>query len=358
MPVWPGWICAPGPEPRGGRRLAVVGLAFVGPDGSLDTKAGPADADRGPAGSRRPGGELPRWMVAGIAVVVLLTLLAIVAVATQAHYSQQLIPGSAPAPLGTLGGAAVGQLVVTIMLALLELGIVAVLVFFPYRRLAHLGEAGPPAAQLSRSTKWRLVGLSFGLLAALLLILFLGLKRRTAPFHAHLAVGARGVPAKLTRSTGSVNVGGDLLAASILVVLVVVVVGVILYRRARHNAQWRSVAEPAPPAAELPGELMGALEGGLDELSAGADPRAAVIHAYSQMERVLGERGLSRHRFETPLEYLERAMAGLRATTSALARLTELFEAARFSPHPVDAQMGHDAEEALTRLRDELRARS
>ncbi len=291
-----------------------------------------------------------------MALVALLTLLAIVAVATGAHYPRQLLPTPAPSPLPGSGGAAVGQLVVTVLLALVELGIVAVLVFFPYRRLAHLGDAGPPAAQLSRSTKWRLVGLSFGLLAALLLVLFLGLNRRKVPFHAHLAAGARGVPARLTRSTGSVNVGGDALAASVLVLLIVVAAGVALYVRARRQANWRAAAEPEASPNELPGELAGALEGGLDELSAGADPRAAVIRAYSRMEGVLGERGMARHHFETPLEYLQRALAGLRASGSALAQLTELFETARFSPHPIDQVMRQDAEDALTRLRDELRA--
>lgn len=299
---------------------------------------------------------MPRWLIAGMAVVALLTLLAIVAVATRARYPQQLIATPAPPPLSGSGGAAVGQLAVTVLLAVVELGIVAVLVFFPYRRLAHLGEPGAPAAQLSRSTKWRLVGLSFALLAALLLVLFLGLNRRKVPFHAHLAAGARGVPARLTRSTGSVNMGGDLLAASILVLLIVLAAGAALYVRARHQGHWRTAAELEASQNELPEELAGALEGGLDELSAGADPRAAVILAYSRMERVLGERGLVRHRFETPLEYLQRALDGLRASGSALARLTELFETARFSPHPIDGGMRQDAEDALTRLRDELRA--
>ncbi|MHB8331399.1 MAG: DUF4129 domain-containing protein [Candidatus Dormibacteria bacterium] len=311
--------------------------------------------DKSPLARPGPGGDHSRLLLAGVAAVVLLTLLVIVAVATQAHYAQQLIPTPARGVLGGSGGAAVGQLGVTILLAAGELGIVAVLVFFPYRRLAHLGDPGPPVAQLSRGAKLRLMGLSFGLVTALLLVVFLGLQRRRVPFHAHLATGGGRLPASLARPTGSVNMGGDFLAASIVVLLLVLAVGATVYLRSRRHGDWRSAAVPPPPQPELPEELAGALDGGLDELSSGADPRLAVILAYSQMERALGERGLIRHHFETHLEYLERAMTGLRASGSALARLTALFETARFSPHPVDGGMRQEAEAALTRLRDELR---
>ncbi|MHB1893112.1 MAG: DUF4129 domain-containing protein [Candidatus Dormibacteria bacterium] len=311
-----------------------------------------------PSASRGPGAAVPRWFIVGMAVVVLLTLLAIVAVATQAHYAQQLIPTPAHGALGGAGGAAAGQLGVTILLAAGELGIVAVLVFFPYRRLAHLGDPGPPVAQLGRGAKLRLMGLSFGLVAALLLVVLLGLKRRRAPFHTHLAAGGGRLPASLTRPTGSVNMGGDLLVASVVVLLLVLAVGATVYLRSRRRRDWRAAALLEPSQPELPEELAGALDGGLDELSSGADPRLAVILAYSRMERALGERGLIRHHFETHLEYLERAMTGLRASASALARLTALFETARFSPHPVDGGMRQEAEAALTRLRDELRTPS
>lgn len=312
---------------------------------------------RTPSARPGPGGEVPRWLLAGVAAAILLTLLAVVAAATRARYSQQLIPTPASGGLGGSAGAAVGQLGVTILLAIGELGIVAVLVFFPYRRRAHLGDPGaPPPLQLSRWTKVKMVALPFGLLAALILLLFLGLKRRRVPFHAHLAGGGSSVPTNLTRSTGSVNMGGDFLVASIGVLLVVLAVAATVYLRSRRHGTWRSAAAPEPSPPELPEELAGALAGGLDELSAGADPRAAVISAYVGMERALGERGLHRRHFETPLEYLERALAGLQASRSALARLTELFEAARFSPHPVDGGMRQEAEAALSQLRDELRA--
>jgi hypothetical protein len=51
-------------------------------------------------------------------------------------------------------------------------------------------------------------------------------------------------------------------------------------------------------------------------------------------------------------------MGGLRVSHRALAKLTALFETARFSPHPVDFEMRSEAEHALASLRDELRSTS
>jgi len=97
---------------------------------------------------------------------------------------------------------------------------------------------------------------------------------------------------------------------------------------------------------------------GLEELSVGGDPRSAVILAYLRMEQALGEHGLVRRQFETPGEYLRRATAGLSATSQALARLTDLYQRARYSDQPVGPRMRMDAESALSSLRDELLATS
>jgi hypothetical protein len=56
------------------------------------------------------------------------------------------------------------------------------------------------------------------------------------------------------------------------------------------------------------------------------------------------------------MEYLERILGELRASGSALRRLTALFQWAKFSDHAVDATMRNEAIEALTRVRDELKS--
>lgn len=94
----------------------------------------------------------------------------------------------------------------------------------------------------------------------------------------------------------------------------------------------------------------------LDDLYAQKDPRAAIIAAYARMERLFASAGLERHPSEAPLEYLERALGELRASGTALGRLTGLFQRAKFSAHKVDEPMRSEAIEALTQVRDELRA--
>ena len=51
------------------------------------------------------------------------------------------------------------------------------------------------------------------------------------------------------------------------------------------------------------------------------------------MERALAAHGFPRRRFEAPHEYLNRVLGELSGGRRAAARLTALFERARFSPH-------------------------
>ena len=95
----------------------------------------------------------------------------------------------------------------------------------------------------------------------------------------------------------------------------------------------------------------------LDDLYANKDPRAAIIAAYARMEQLFASSGLPRRPHEAPLEYLGRALGELRASGAALGRLTGLFQRAKFSSHDVDESMRTEAIEALTQVRDELRAK-
>jgi hypothetical protein len=73
------------------------------------------------------------------------------------------------------------------------------------------------------------------------------------------------------------------------------------------------------------------------------------------MEGVFGRHGLRRRASETATEYLQRILLGLTTRVEAVGRLTGLFEQAKFSDHPVDGQMKHDAIDALRVIRDDLK---
>ena len=87
-----------------------------------------------------------------------------------------------------------------------------------------------------------------------------------------------------------------------------------------------------------------------------ADPRAAVLAAYARMETALASVGLARRPSDAPREYLARLEAGLGGGRAPAARLTELFERARFSPHPVGEDLREEAIGALETLRMQLEA--
>jgi hypothetical protein len=117
----------------------------------------------------------------------------------------------------------------------------------------------------------------------------------------------------------------------------------------RGNRHVRREVEARKALAEI-------LDDTLDDLRAEADPRKAVIAAYSRMERSLASFGLPRRPFEAPVEYLSRVLEELRSGSPAARRLTHLFERAKFSQHTIDLGMKEEAIDAVVALRDELRA--
>jgi hypothetical protein len=110
--------------------------------------------------------------------------------------------------------------------------------------------------------------------------------------------------------------------------------------------------EPSETAA-----LAGAVAAAEVELdSHGDDTRAAIIAAYTAMERQLVAGGTARHASDTPTDFLLRAMAASRVSRGSATRLTELFREARFSTHPMPLTARADAARALARVGDDLSA--
>lgn len=130
--------------------------------------------------------------------------------------------------------------------------------------------------------------------------------------------------------------------------VVVVAAVIVAVRRRLGRARDGRVREAVPRW------LPAAIEESLAEIEREGDPRRAVIRAYVGMERALARHGLGRRPFETPQEYLARVLVAIRVSGPAGERLTGLFQRARFSEHPIEAQMKQDAIMALAAVRDEL----
>jgi Domain of unknown function (DUF4129) len=131
--------------------------------------------------------------------------------------------------------------------------------------------------------------------------------------------------------------------------------GLVLLGVGAYVARRRLMPPTSLDRADAADALSAALDESVDDLRAERDARRAVIAAYARMERVLGRHGFPRFRSEAPLEYLARVLRELRVRSGAVLALTELFERAKFSRHPIDAEMKEEAIGALVAVRDDLR---
>jgi membrane protein implicated in regulation of membrane protease activity len=134
-----------------------------------------------------------------------------------------------------------------------------------------------------------------------------------------------------------------------LVLLVLAAVGTMLLLRRRRSAVPVDEQEAREKA-----DLTGALALSLADVEREPDPRRAVIKAYARMEAGLARHGLPRRSVETSLEYVSRALLGLRVSGPAVDRLGRLFERAKFSQHTVDTSMKGEALAALGQVKIEL----
>lgn len=134
--------------------------------------------------------------------------------------------------------------------------------------------------------------------------------------------------------------------AIVIAVLFAIVLATAQTLRQQRAARRRSLAEA----------LAAALEDTLDDLRRERDARRAVIAAYARMERLLAASGVRREPSEAPHEYLARVLLELDAGAAPVARLTQLFELAKFSDHEIGTAPKERAIDALEEIRDGLRA--
>jgi len=288
------------------------------------------------AGGRDGRGGRRWWPAPRLAALgaVLAGLLWLVALASRGHSPDAA--GQARGPLVASPRLVAAMYVLLLILGTVQLTLLTVQTL--RRRLQ-----GPAA----RRSPWRGLRYVAGLLLLCLLLANLalpdlfGLRRGSGQGEPQATdVSTAGAGAAAERSTTTLGLG--------VVVLVLVLLALVTAVAARRRR--------GQPSALVAEELSAVVERSLAELGAERDPRRAVIAAYAGMEQTLAANGLPRAPAEAPLEYLARALVGLRVGEASAGRLTELFQRARFSHHEVGEAMKQDAIEALAAVRDELRA--
>jgi hypothetical protein len=84
------------------------------------------------------------------------------------------------------------------------------------------------------------------------------------------------------------------------------------------------------------------------------DARTAIIRIYGNFERALAGASLPRRASETPVEFMRVVLVRLPLPTAAVRSLTEVFELARFSRHPIGAAERDSAWRSLLEIRGAL----
>ena len=102
-------------------------------------------------------------------------------------------------------------------------------------------------------------------------------------------------------------------------------------------------------------ELMAVVEESLDDIRAEPDARLAILKIWRNFERVLADAALPRRPSQTPLEFMRTVLGKTPVPRLAVHRLTDLFQRARFSHHPIGAQARDTAWQSLLEIRTALR---
>jgi hypothetical protein len=166
------------------------------------------------------------------------------------------------------------------------------------------------------------------------------------------APDARSTPASPERPV----VGAPAFGRSLSLVLLAVAVGtfgLVVWLWLGDRLAWWWWGRPgvaSPPAAPL----IEAIDESLDDLAREPDARRAVILCYRRFEWWLGDSGVPRAPWETPMEFLRRALGRLPIPAEATVALTRLFELSRFSHHALGAPERDAAVRALTAIRAAL----
>jgi Domain of unknown function (DUF4129) len=288
-----------------------------------ERQPGREPSGHGPAGRRRG------WLPAAAAVV----LLALAAV------------GSLRGPLGSGRGRPsypadlIDSLVLLLFLAMVAAGVLAIVSLWPDRHLAMQRRRG--------GVSWNMILPAAAIVLLWLLRDQLGLGRGGRD-----QTPATTIPAPSTLEVPVPPPEPGVVPMIVAGVALVAMVAVVVAQLAADRRRRRPPGTPAERLVEL-------LDDTLEDLEREPDPRRAVIAAWARMERGLALAGLPRRPAEAPFEYAARVLGTALAPAGPLRavsvhRLTDLFERAKFSHHPVGQADRDEAIAALRAVRREL----
>jgi Domain of unknown function (DUF4129) len=273
--------------------------------------------------------------VAVVAVLLALAVTGLRARGTFAHGGNQTAAGASGAVLATVLSAAEGLAVIAFIVVLASAR--------PQRQ-----PKGDDEEELWRpNIPWwaKAVGvlLAVAALVTPFAVLFTRKPRRLGP--RPLPIG----PPKVSLGHAATASAGEAwpLITGMVIAIAIVVALTLLARRSRPlRAQSKDRTRLAT--------LLDSLAAGSDALSAGGEPRAAIIACYAAMERGFAAAGSAPAVADTPAEVLARATRAGLVRPEPAETLTGMFRRARYSTYPMTSADSRVAADALTEMRSDL----
>lgn len=126
-------------------------------------------------------------------------------------------------------------------------------------------------------------------------------------------------------------------------------------RRRTLEATTRGITHESDPEADAdpPDALVHEVARGLRSASEGS-PRNAIVATWIRLEEATVAAGFEPHGWETPAEFVRRALTTYAVDEEDIARLADLYREARFSEHPITEAHRDEAIRCLRRLRVQL----
>jgi hypothetical protein len=296
-------------------------------------------------------GVSPRELGALAFAALALALLAIAGLASSGS-PWHANPAAASAPTTALRGlASVGGVVLVIALLLLWVGTPTARRSKRKRRTIvgdEFDELGTSLWTTAKTVAVLLLGLAIFCIATVPL-----LSRASAPFQsgagAQPSAPARSARAVPGRPADSVNLGWLLVPVAVTFAILTPAAVVIRRRRLQRDEAMHAGETSA---------FGRAVRASIAALESERDPRTAILRAYARMEQAFRGVEIVRAADETASEFLARTTRRLPVSAGAAAALTERFEEARFSTHPITEANRGQALASLHRVERELAERS